>query len=223
MYLNNSNYAVGNVKIRLIVRLYLSEMCKLQSESVMVPFRHSTCVYLMIYDSLSWCLTNSGFLDLSMIMLQLGKQLSDRINKWTVKFIHTRRRKTKFPTIYPTKYLPNDKFEYSYPLILTFWWIAAVNCLIILNCISVYIDDHYPLLSYEMTTAYRALYVCKLLHNLTIVHVRLNKENNIIFLLLKLYYKCKAYKCFNRKTKQAKTGFTLLENGQQRHAFISWK
>ena len=28
----------------------------------------------------------------------------------------TRRRKT-FPTIYPTIYLPNENFEYSYPLI----------------------------------------------------------------------------------------------------------
>ena len=91
MYLKNSNYAVGNVKIPLIVRLYISEMYKLQSDSVMVPFRHSICVFLIIYDSLSWCLTNSGFLDhiprpskalnyLSMIMVQLGKQPSDRIN-----------------------------------------------------------------------------------------------------------------------------------------------
>ena len=27
-----------------------------------------------------------------------------------------RRRKTKFPTVYPTIYLPNENFEYSYPL-----------------------------------------------------------------------------------------------------------
>ena len=64
-------------------------MYKLQSDSVMVPFRLSTCVYWMIYDSLLWCLANSGFIDhirrpstvlnyLSMIMVQVGKQLSDR-------------------------------------------------------------------------------------------------------------------------------------------------
>ena len=105
---------------------------------------------------------------------------------------------------------PNEKFEYSYPLILLFWWIAAVNCLIILNCISVYIDDHYALLSYEMTTTYRVLYVCKLPHTLNIVHVRQNKENNILFLWLKLYYKCKAYKCFNRKNKTSKNRFYCL-------------
>ena len=62
-----------------------------KSDSVMVPFRHSTCVHWMINDSLLWCLANSGFIDhirrashvlnyLSMIMVQLGKQLSDRIN-----------------------------------------------------------------------------------------------------------------------------------------------
>ena len=66
-------------------------MYKLQSDSVMVSFRHSTCVYWMIYDSLLWYLTNSGCTDhiqrpskvlnyLSMIMVQFGKQLSDRIN-----------------------------------------------------------------------------------------------------------------------------------------------
>ena len=30
----------------------------------------------------------------------------------------TRRSKTKFPTVYPTIYLPNENFEYSYPLII---------------------------------------------------------------------------------------------------------
>ena len=66
-------------------------MYTLQSDSVMVPFRHSTYVYWMICDSLLWCLTNSGFMDhirrpskvrnyLSMIIVQLDKQLSDRIN-----------------------------------------------------------------------------------------------------------------------------------------------
>ena len=79
------------MKIPLILRLYRGEKYKLQSDSVMVPFRHSTCVYCMIYDRLLWCLTNSGFIDhirrsskvlnyLSMIMIQLGKHLSDRIN-----------------------------------------------------------------------------------------------------------------------------------------------
>ena len=61
----------------------------------------------------------------------------------------------------------------------------AVNCLIIL-CTSVYIDDHYASLSYEMTTAYRVLDVCKLPDNLNIVHVRLNTENNTLFLWLKI-------------------------------------
>ena len=48
--------------ILLILRKYQGEMYKLQSDSVMVPFRHSACVYLMIYDSLSWCLMTSGFI-----------------------------------------------------------------------------------------------------------------------------------------------------------------
>ena len=31
--------------------------------------------------------------------------------------MHTRRRKTKFLTVYPTTTSPNEKFEYNYPLI----------------------------------------------------------------------------------------------------------
>ena len=160
---------MGNVKILFILRLYRVEMYKLQSDSVMVPFRHSTCVYRIICDSLLLCLTKSGFIDhirrpskvlnyLSMIMIQLGKQLSDRINMWTVLKVQR---------------------------ILIFWRIMAISCLIIL-CTSVYIDDHCALLSYEMTTTYRVLDVCKVPHNLNIVHVRYNNKKHTHCLWLKI-------------------------------------
>ena len=75
-------------------------MYKLQSDSVMVSFRHSICVYWIIYGSLLWWLTNSGFIDhirrpskvlnyLSMVTVELGKQLSDRIKMRTVLKVQT--------------------------------------------------------------------------------------------------------------------------------------
>ena len=40
-----------------------------------------------------------------------------------------RRRKTKFPTVYPTIYSPNENFEYSYPLILMHLQVQRDVCL----------------------------------------------------------------------------------------------
>ena len=105
-------------------------MYKLQSDSVMVPFRHSTCVYWMIYDSLSWCLTNSSLVDhirrvskvlnyLSMIMVQLCEQMSDQIymlkdshNDFSVICIE----QNLDPTLlYPTLPYPTHPLQYISP------------------------------------------------------------------------------------------------------------